>query len=160
MTKMSPTILQSQARVTQATEHFLRSLRHVPPDRLEWSPTPTAKSALQIAAHVAGYSGGFAGILRRGAFPENVEDFLGPIEARTKSVTHADQAETVLREGTAETLAALERVRPEWIGATIETPIGPTSFLFFMNIPADHLIGHAYQIDFLQTCWGDLEIYI
>lgn len=152
-------VARCQARVAQATEHFLRNLGHVPADKLTWSPAPTAKSALQIAAHAAGYSGGFAGILRNGAMPKNVDDFLSPIQTRIESIQTVEQAEAVLRAGTEETLAALAAVRPEWIGATIETPIGPTSFQFFMNIPADHLIGHAYQIDYLQTCWGDLEVY-
>lgn len=155
---MDERILECQDRAERAMNHFLRSLRHVPADRLDWSPTPTSKSALQIAAHCAGYSGGFVPILRTGAFPP-VEEFMGAIQAATASVTTVAEAEEAIRRGTAETMEALASVRPEWIEFRIETPIGPSPFRFFMNIPAEHLIGHAYQIDYLQTCWDDQEIY-
>ncbi len=144
----------------QAMQWFVRSLSHVPADRLTWSPTPTAKSALQIAAHCAGYSGGFASILSAGRFPSRVEEFLGPIESTIQSITTVAQAETVLRKGITDTCAALDNVRVEQIGAMIDTPQGRTPFTFFMTIPAIHLYGHAAQIDYLQTCWGDLEVHL
>ncbi|MBS1724725.1 MAG: DinB family protein [Armatimonadetes bacterium] len=156
---MADRITWCKDRATFAMEMFLRNLSHVPADKVTWSPTPTAKNALQIAAHCAGYSGGFAGILRDGKFPNTVEEFLGPIQAAIDSVTNIGEAEAMLREGIADTLAALDTVRPEQISMTIDTPIGPTPFLFFMIIPANHLILHTGQVDYLQTCWGDQEVY-
>jgi hypothetical protein len=152
-------IAQCKDRATSAMEMFLRNLGHVPPEKLNWSPAPSARSALQIAAHVAGYSGGFASVLRAGAFPATADEFLGPIQARTDSIETVQQAEEMLRQGIADTLAALDRVHPDQIDSTLETPIGPTPFRFFMTIPAVHLILHTGQIDYLQTCWGDLEVY-
>ena len=155
---MEDVITMCKQRATEAMEQFLHVLSFVPADKLTWSPTPTAKSALQIAAHCAGYSGGFASIIRTGKFP-SVEEFLGPIESAIKSVTTLDQAETVLRKGIADTIAALDAVRPEQIGAMIDTPIGPQPFTFFMTIPARHLDTHTGQIDYLQTCWDDQEVH-
>ena len=77
---MEVVISMCKKRATESMEHFLLLLRFVPADKLNWSPTPTAKSAMQIAAHCAGYGGAFASILRTGKFP-SVEEFLGPIEA-------------------------------------------------------------------------------
>lgn len=144
---------------TQGMENFLHILSFVPADKLDWSPAPTAKSALQIAAHCAAYGGAFASVLREGVFPQSVEEFLGPIEARMAQISTVEEAEAMLRAGIAETLVALDGVRPEQIGSVIDTPIGPTPFLFFMTIPANHLLGHAAQLDYLQTCWGDLEVH-
>ena len=156
---MEDVITTCKERATQAMERFLRVLSFVPADKLTWSPAPTAKSALQIAAHCAGYSGGFVPILRSGKFP-SVEEFLGPIEAAIQSITTLVQADAVLRNGTAETVAALDAVRPEWIGAVIDTPIGPQPFSFFIDLPARHLDNHTAQIDYLQTCWGDQEVHL
>lgn len=156
---MDDVAARCKERATQAMEMFLRNLSHVPKDKATWSPTPTAKSALRIGAHCAGYSGGFASIIAAGKFPPTVEEFLGPIEAAIEGIGSLEQAEAVLREGMAETLAALDAVRPEQFGAVIETPIGPTPFQFFMDLPATHLLVHTGQIDYLQTCWGDLEVY-
>jgi hypothetical protein len=148
-----------KARVTAAMEHFLRVLSFVPEDKLTWRPTPTAKSALQIAAHCAGYSGAFAAVIRSGLFPRTTEEFLGPIQSIIKSIATTDDVDAALRKGTAETLAALDTVRPEQIGASVATPIGLQPFTFFVDIPARHLFSHTAQLDYLQTCWGDQEVH-
>lgn len=156
---MDDLIVQCKNRATSAMDMFLRNLSHVPEDKLTWSPSPTARNALQIAAHVAGYSGGFAAVIRAGAFPATGEEFLAPINARIDSVETLQQAIDMLKQGIADTLAALDTVRPEQTGSSVETPIGTTPFLFFMTIPAVHLVLHTGQIDYLQTCWGDQEVY-
>lgn len=138
---------------------FLRNLSHVPEDKLNWSPCSTAKSAVQIAAHVAGYSGGFASVIRTGKFPATAEEFLAPINATIADIDTVQKAEAVLRQGIADTLAALDAVDPEHIEGSVETPIGTTPFVFFMTIPSVHLVLHTGQIDYLQTCWGDQEVY-
>ena len=78
---MEDMITMCKERAIQEMEYFLHTLRYVPADKLTWSPTPTAKSALQIAAHCAGYSGGFASIIRAGKFPSSREEFRDPIQA-------------------------------------------------------------------------------
>ncbi|WP_348221011.1 DinB family protein [Capsulimonas sp.] len=141
-------------------DRFLNDLSFVPADKLTWRPTPTAKSALDIAAHCAGYSGAFASIISAGKFPSRVEDFLDPIQAAIESITTLEQAETILRKGIADTIAALDTVTPEQVGAMIEAPaLGSTPFNFFLTLPARHLENHGAQIDYLQTCWGDLEVH-
>lgn len=155
---MEDVISMCKARATEAMERFLCVLSFVPEHKVNWSPAPTAKSALQIAAHCAGYGGAFAPVIRDGTFPR-VEEFLGPIQATIESIETLDQAEAVLRKGIADTLAALDAVKPEQMGATVLTPIGPQPFAFFLDIPARHLFAHTAQIDYLQTCWGDMEVH-
>jgi hypothetical protein len=140
-------------------EYFLRTLSFVPEDRLNWSPAPTAKSALEIAAHCAGYSGGFARVISAGAFPSTAEEFRNPIHAVISSIASVKEAESILREGIADTVAALDKVPADKIEASISTPQGSTPFRFFMTIPSAHLTGHAYQIDYLQTCWDDQVVH-
>src|SRR5262245_25475869 len=105
---MDDVISMCKDQATQAMHWFVRSLSHVPAEKLTWSPTPTARSALQIAAHCAGYSGGFASIISAGRFPSSVEEFLGPIEATLTCITTVGQAETVLRSANTETCAHLD----------------------------------------------------
>lgn len=149
-----------KAQATEALEYFLNTLSFVPADKLTWSPTPTAKSALQIAAHCAGYSGGFAAIIRAGKFPCSREEFRAQVYGAMDSITTVEQAEAMLRRGIADSLAALDTVQPEQIGTMVDAPQGPTPFLFFMTLPAHHLDGHAAQIDYLQTCWDDQMVHI
>jgi len=153
------TLCKEQA--TSAMNGFLHVLSFVPEDSLTWSPTPTAKNALQIAAHCAGHSGAFAGIIRDGKFPADVEDFLGPIRSATQSITTLDQAEAMLRKGIADTIAALDTVTPEQVDSVIDAPgLGQIPFTFCMTIPARHLNDHTSQIDYLQTCWDDQEVHV
>lgn len=153
-------IATCKKRATDAMDRFLHLLRFVPEGRLTWSPAPTANSALQIAAHCAGYSGAFAAIISAGAFPWTVEEFLGPIQWAIGSITTIEQAEDMLRKGIADTVAALDSVKPEQFGAMIDSPQGKTPFRFFLTLPAMHLETHGAQIDYLQTCWGDLEVHL
>src|SRR5579883_3346178 len=109
---MEDFIAMCKDRVTAALDRFLHDLSFVPADKLTWSPTPTAKSALQIAAHCAGYSGGFASIIRAGKFPSSVEEFRDPIQSAIHGITTLEEAETMLRKGIADSVAALDTVKP------------------------------------------------
>lgn len=143
---MSTTVIDlCKSRASEALDYFLCAIRFVPEDKLTWSPSPTAKSTLQIAAHCAGYSHGFARVLAAHSFPSDVEDFLNPIHQAINSITTIREAEDILRDGIAQTLLALDAVPSEMIGARIKTPQGDTPFRFFMTIPSAHLTGHAYQ---------------
>jgi len=153
-------IAYSKERATEAMDYFLRVLSFVPEDKLTWKPAPTAKSALEIAAHCAGYSGVFAWIIRAGKFPCSVDEFRATVNAAIDSVTTVEEAETMLRQGIADSVAALDIVKPEQVGSFVESPQGQTPFNFFLTLPATHLEGHVAQIDYLQTCWDDQEVHL
>jgi len=157
---MEDFIAMCKERATNAMDRFLHDLSFVPADKLSWSPTPTAKSALDIAAHCAGYSGGFAAIISAGKFPYSRDEFRGKVHSAIESIATLEQAETMLRKGIADTIAALDTVKPAQVGATIDAPHGKVPFKFFLTLPALHLETHGAQIDYLQTCWGDLEVHL
>src|SRR5690348_4600074 len=119
---MDDVISMCKEQATQAMHWFVRSLSHVPADKLTWSPTPTATSALPIAAHCAGYSAASTSIISAGRFPYSVEEFLGPIESTIKSITTLRQPESVLRKGISDACAGLANVRVEQIGAMSDSP--------------------------------------
>lgn len=158
---MDDYIAMCKERAIEAMERFFHDLSFVPADKLTWRPTPTAKSALEIAAHCAGYSGNFAWIISAGKFPCSGEEFRAKAESAAQSITTLEQAETMLRKGIADTIAALDTVKPEQIGSMVEAAVlGQTPFKFFLTLPAMHLENHDGQIDYLQTCWGDLEVHV
>ena len=157
---MEDFIAMCKERSKEAMDRFFHDLSFVPADKLTWKPTPTAKSALEIAAHCAGYSGSFASIIRAGKFPGSREEFRDTVQSAINSIANLEQAEAMLRKGIADTIDALETLKPEQVGASIETPQGQTPFKFFLTLPAMHLEQHGAQIDYLQTCWGDLEVHL
>lgn len=142
---------------------FLRNFSHVPDDKLTWTPTPTAKSALRIGAHTALYAGRFARMITDRALPvpENLTEWLAQRNAEEIAITSREEVEAAFRKGTDEVLAALDTVTPEDVSTILDSGQGWTvSMSWLMNLPAWHATLHNGQIDFLQTCWDDQEIYV
>jgi len=143
-------------------EQFIKSLSHIPDDKLKWSPAPTAKSAIQIAAHTAVAAGNFADLLRDRKLPgaDALTAFLEETAAAEKAITTIEEAEAVYRKNTDEIIAALDALSAEDVELSLDSSFGwsmPMTFL--MSLPALHAMAHASQLDYLQTCWDDQEIY-
>ncbi|MGV3615205.1 MAG: DinB family protein [Fimbriimonas sp.] len=147
----------------QGMEMFLRNFSYVPDDKLTWTPTPTAKSALRVAAHTALYAGRFASMIRERSLPkvDDLDQWMAQREAEEIAITNRAEIEIVFRKGTDEVIAALDSLTPEEIGATLDSGQGwsiPMTQL--MNLPGWHATLHNGQIDYLQTCWDDQKIYV
>ncbi|MCB0826213.1 MAG: DinB family protein [Armatimonadetes bacterium] len=146
-----------------AMEHFLRNFSHVPDDKLNWSPTPTSKSALRIAAHTAVAIGNFTKMMRDRRLPygDEIPEFMAQTAAREVAITTREEAEELLRKNMAEVITAMDDLTDEEAEMVLDTGQGwqmPMSFL--MKLPSKHTAWHIGQIDFLQTCWDDQEIYV
>lgn len=147
----------------EGMEYFLRNFSFVPDDKLTWTATPTAKSAIRIAAHTALHAERFARMIRDRQLPrvDNLDEWLAQNNADEAALTSRTEMERVFRKGNDEVLAALDTLTPEAIGMSLDSGMGwsmPMTFL--MKLPGWHATLHAGQIDFLQTCWGDQQIYV
>ncbi len=143
-------------------EQFLKTLSFVPDDKLNWTPSPTAKSAMRIAAHTAIYPSVFAKFIRDRKLPfgDEIPEFVARISAAEEAITSRAEMESLFRKNTDEVLAALDTLTPEAIGSTLDTGLGLTiPMTFLMNLPGMHALSHAAQIDYLQTCWGDQDVH-
>ena len=134
----------------------------VPDDKLTWTPTPTAKSAIRIAAHTALYAGRFARMIKDGKLPasDNLTEWLAQRNAEEAAITCRTEIESIFRKGTDEVIAALDSLTPEEIGTSLDSGLGwsmPMTRL--IDLPGWHATLHAGQIDYLQTCWGDQEVH-
>lgn len=143
-------------------EDFLRELSFVPDDKLTWTPTPTAKSAIRIAAHTALYAAKFARMIREGKLPgsDNLEERRARQYAAEVAIASRAEVDQVFRQGTGEVLAALDSLTPQAIEATLDSGFGwsmPMTLL--MKMPGIHAHSHTGQIEYLQTCWGDQEVH-
>lgn len=153
----------SKKSAVDGVEMFLRNFSHVPDDKLAWSPTPTSKSALRIAAHTALYFKFFAKMIREQALPVigDEKEWLAARNAEEVAVTSRAEVETLFRDGLAEVLAALDSVSPEDAEKSLDSGQGwSMSMRFVMGLPGWHTTLHLGQIDFLQTCWDDQQIYV
>ena len=153
----------SKQQAINGMEMFLRNLSHVPEDRLHWAPTPTAKSALRIAAHTALYAGRFAKMIRERQLPnpENLDEWLAKQRSEEEAITGREEMMTAFREGTDEVLAALDTLASEDMDMVLASGQGFTvPIRQLMALPGWHATLHVGQIDYLQTCWGDAEVHL
>ncbi|MCW5939153.1 MAG: DinB family protein [Fimbriimonadaceae bacterium] len=153
----------AKRRAVDEMEIFLRNFSHVPDDKLDWAPAPTAKSAIRIAAHTALYAGRFAEMIRERKLPspDNLDAWIAQRDAEEAEVTDRQKIERIFREGTAQVLEALDGLNPEDLGITLVSGKGfSIPMRHLISLPAFHATLHTGQIDYLQTCWGDQHVYV
>lgn len=156
-------VTMCQKSAVDGMEMFLRNFARVPDDRLRWTPVPTAKSALRIGAHTALYAARFAHMIREQALPQpdRIEAWLAQQAAEELRIENRGEVERVFRAGTEEVVAALAELTLADLGRTLDSGQGwfvPMTHL--MRLPGWHATLHTGQIDYLQTCWGDLQVYV
>src|SRR5262249_21193382 len=131
---MESIVASCKESAVNGMEMFLRNFSYVPDDKLTWTPTPTAKSAIRVAAHTALYAGRFAQMLRDGKLPvpDSWGEWLAQRTAEECAITDRVEMERVFRKGTEEVLAALDVMTPEAIASTLDSGQGwsmPMTFL-------------------------------
>ncbi len=163
MAGMESLVASYEKSALDGMELFLRNFSYVPDDKLTWTPTPTAKSPIRIAAHTALYAGRFAQMIREQKLPavENLTEWLAQKNAEEEAITSRDEIEIVFRKGTDEVIEALRTLTPEAIASTLDSGQGWSAPMTqLMGFAGWHATLHTGQIDYLQTCWDDQEIYV
>ncbi len=156
-------IQATKVKTVSAMEMFLRNFSHVPEDRLDWAPTPTAKSALRIGAHTALYAERFAKMISEQSLPHpnNLHEWLAEREREEIAVRSRDEVASIFRAGTAKVLEALDSIVPAVLETSLDSGQGwSMSMIQVIGLPEFHALAHMGQIDYLQTCWNDQEIYV
>jgi hypothetical protein len=155
---MNPQIEGARQSARMAQQRFLKTLGAVPDDKLTWSPAPSGKTALRIAAHCAVACGMFSAILRGQPIPGSSMEELEELTAVEEiKLTTRDAAIAALNAGCDEVDAVLAGLPEDRLGAVVKLPFMEAPMSFLMALPSIHLIGHAGQIDYLQTLWGDMD---
>ncbi|AIE86122.1 DinB family protein [Fimbriimonas ginsengisoli] len=153
----SPIVEQAKQYTVICKDRLLKTLSFIPDDKLDWAPAPTCKSALRIAAHCGVSNGNFLAIIAGAKFPEiSREEMIAMAMEAEKAVTTREQAIALIEQSSQAVLDALDSLTPEQIEMVIETPFITAPMPFWMNLPGRHMDNHASQIDYLQTCWGDM----
>lgn len=157
-TRLKEPIGACQARVKAAAERLGKTFSFVPDDKLNWSPSPTARTALAIVAHACLANRMFAKVLSGEPIsPMPTPEEVG-VSSRKFEATIRDRAEAVrLLEETCEGIvAALATMTAERFATSPNSPFGALPMAVWIHLPGRHMDGHAAQIDYLQTIWGDL----
>lgn len=157
---MNDRIDQVKNEFLQAKAGLLHALSTTPDDRLNWSPSATARSPLHQVVHSAQSIGHIHGFLQGKTFdvptPEEADRGFRAFEAE---FSRREEAVRLLEEKADAFVAWLEALEPEQLGSLVTTPFGmgqvPTEIA--ITFPAMHTRWHQAQIDYTQTIYGDLD---
>lgn len=157
--ELSKLVAQAQETAQQGKDLLLNSFAFVPDDKLTWSPSTSARSAIQIVAHCGEANNAFATLLAGGEVPlvGTPEEASAQIRQAGATVTSREEAVRLVEESTARVLAALNQSTPELYATSPMTPFGPFPYPMWMTLAGEHMSGHAQQLAYVQTIWGDLE---
>ncbi|MGO8705495.1 MAG: DinB family protein [Candidatus Brocadiia bacterium] len=157
-TRLKEPIAECEARVRSAAERLSKTLSFVPDDKLNWSPAKTARTSLAIVAHCCLANRMFATVIRgEPILPMPTPEEVGVSSRKFEATVH-DRAEALrLLETTCqEIVAALATMTAERFASSPNSPFGALPMAVWVHLPGRHMDGHATQIDYLQTVWGDL----
>jgi hypothetical protein len=152
-------IAQAKSQAEMHAAQLLHTFSFVPDDKLNWSPSESCKSALRIVAHCAVSNHGISRMIRGENFEGDPTEVFKAMAASELEITTREQAISAMNESLAVVLSSLDTVTDERIGSVPESPMGPLPMMFWVTLPAMHMMGHSYQVDFLQTVWGDHEFH-
>ena len=152
------TIEHAKTDFARAKRMLLTAFEATPDDKLNWSPTPSARTPLHLVAHAADAVKNVHEMLQGRTFEANT-----PAEA-DKSFREWEQQftarEPVLalwEENSAAYEAWLAALTPDALDGTIELPFGSgraclSEALFFLP---RHTNWHTAQLEYIQTIYGD-----
>ncbi len=147
-----------KGKFLNAKSRLLTMVSATPQDRLNWSPSPTSRSVIQIVGHAAmsirNLTETFEG--RTFAIPTPVAA-EAHFREEDKTFTSLEQVLALLDQHSSTFIAFLDSLTPERLGTMVTMPFafGEMPMSIVIDFPAQHTIWHEAQIEYLQTIYGD-----
>lgn len=154
-------VAEAKAEFDRAVDRVKSGLETTPDDKLNWAPHANARTPLMQVAHSAA---AIDGMTRW--FQGEKMDFsdIPAIDARwreeERQVTTREAAIEKLEASRSNYHAFLDGLTQEQVDSTMETPMGSRKMSDVITFPADHTRGHAAQLEYTQTCYGDLDWHL
>jgi hypothetical protein len=155
---MSEAVEQAKAEYNRVSSRITKNLKATPADKLNWSPSETARTPIQLVAHTAMATEGIGGMLKGKPMPQmSIEEMDKGMRAAEKEFATVEQALGLLESTGAAYFAWLDTLTDEELAAIVELPFGKMPLAMAITIPADHARQHASQLEYVQTIYGDHE---
>jgi hypothetical protein len=141
----------------RARDRLIKDLATTPDDRILWSPGPNARTPLAQVAHAASAIGNIQKM-----FEGDVQKFVNIHELDPqwrkdeKEFKTRDQVIALLEKNSSAYLAWLDSLTPAQVELKLKTPFGEFPMASAITWAADHLRNHCAQLEYIQTCYGDI----
>lgn len=150
----------AKAEFTRSKDNLVKNYAATPDDKINWSPSPTARSITELVAHAAMSIGGMQSWLAGEPFPfESMAALDAYCREEEKKYTTRESVLSLLDENTTKFMAFLDSLTQERLGSTFETHMGSFPMLTAIGFCSDHLRSHTAQIEYVQTIYGDREMH-
>jgi len=150
-----PTLQQHFAMLTEkAAEDLLGALDNILPDKRDWSPGGTARTAHDQVAEIAILNGKTAELLKTKVMgPLDFEQFVKDKVALAKD-PHG--MKRMLDQNTALVVKAIQEVPDADLSIVVEMPWGPMTISQIMGYPFWNMCYHEGQINYIASILGTL----
>jgi len=155
---MQETIDQAKANFVRAHQSMRRALETVPDDKLNWAPSPTARTPLHQVAHAAMAVKSIHEMLNGKPFAiDNTVDADKGFREWERQFTTRDQALSLLDQNAAEHIAWLDALSVDRLDNMVQLPfsLGQAPIAAVLSAESDHMNWHTAQIQYMQTIYGD-----
>ncbi|MFI5386825.1 MAG: DinB family protein [Fimbriimonadales bacterium] len=152
------TIAEAKAEFNRAKDRLAHCLATTPDDKINWSPSPTARTPIEVVVHAAMGTAGIHGMLQGKPFPFSGPDAIDAVSRSSeKEYKTREQVLGYLDQTSSDYLDWLDGLTAEQLASTWDAPFGTFPMTSAITFPADHLRNHAGQIDYIQTIYGDRD---
>jgi hypothetical protein len=157
---MENPVEQAKADLGRAAGRLKTLLTKTPEDKLNWSPSPTSRTPVQIVGHSATSIEGIQSMLMGEPFAfSSTAEMDSRLMESEKEFTSPEQVTELLDKNTAAYDAGLDSLTPEQVASTVHSPMGPMPLSVAIMFPAMHTLGHCGQLEYVQTIYGDRDWY-
>ena len=142
----------------QTKSQFLGAFDRIAADRRDWSPSPTARTPIEIVAHCAESIHNITQMILGNRFAiENTRDADAHFRTNENRVSGAKEALQMFENSSSEFLDALESLTESDLLRPFVPPFGMSEVPLpvSLNFPADHTRWHIGQLEYIQTIYGD-----
>lgn len=163
MSTPSETIERAKAAYVHSKAQLCSAFANIPDERLNWSPSSTARTPIQIVAHAA-------------EAVKFINEQLDGIPFQHKSTAEADaafrewegqfnsreQVIGLLEEISTRYLAWLDNLTPKRLESEVDLPfnLGTMSIASWLTAAPDHTRFHAAQLEYIQTIYSDRDWHL
>jgi hypothetical protein len=159
----SETIEKAKQEFLQEKDRLKYGLSTTLDERLNWSPSETARTPIQLVAHAAYIIGSLHRTLDGYLFsiPTTAEADRSFREFE-RDFTTREQVLELLEQSSAAYVAWLDALSEFRLSQVVKMPFSlcDVPMRDALGLPAQHIRWHAAQIDYMQTIYGDHDWYV
>lgn len=148
----------TKADLIRTKDRMIELLNATPDDRLQWKPSPSSRSIIEIVAHSGNALRNIATQLSGTPYtvPTSAEANASFLEHDAQFQTR-EQAAEYLEENCQRYIGVLDSLSEADLGRMVILPfnLGEAPVGFFMGMGNLHTMGHIAQIEYVQTIYGD-----